>query len=106
VKHEYHLESFSIGKWMIILTGSLQYCQGFLDARKDYAPRNAYRLMRSDGRIMEEIRARDDVNIGMVAGWPTAEQYETAAAKAMDRAKAIRERDELSRRRDKEKGKE
>ena len=63
MKHEYHLESFAIGKWLKILQGSLQYCQGFLDARKDYAPRNAYRLMRSDGRVMEEVPAREDVNI-------------------------------------------
>lgn len=92
MKHEYHLESFAIGKWLKILQGSLQYCQGFLDARKDYAPRNAYRLMRSDGRVMEEVPARDDVNIGQIAGWPSAEQYESAANKALERAKAIRER--------------
>ena len=92
MKHEYHLESFAIGKWLKILQGSLQYCQGFLDARKDYAPRNAYRLMRSDGRVMEEVPSREDVNIGQIAGWPTAVQYETAANKALERAKAIRER--------------
>lgn len=92
MKHEYHLEAFTIGKWIKILQGSMQYCQGFLDARKDYAPRSAYRLMRSDGKIMEEIPAREDVNIGQIAGWPTAEQYEVAASKAFDRAKAIRER--------------
>lgn len=91
MKHEYRIESFS-GQWYKILQGSMQYCQGFLDARKDYAPRLAYRLMRSDGRIMEEVPARDDVNIGQIAGWPTAEQYEHAAHKALDRAKAIRER--------------
>jgi hypothetical protein len=92
MKHEYHLESFALGKWLKILQGSLQYCQGFLDARKDYAPRNAYRLMRSDGRVMEDVPARDDVNIGQIAGWPSAEQYESAANKALERAKAIRER--------------
>ena len=92
MKHEYHLESFAIGKWLKIMQGSLQYCQGFLDARKDYAPRNAYRLMRSDGRVMEEVPAREDVNIGQIAGWPSAEQYEAAANKALERAKAIRER--------------
>lgn len=92
MKHEYHLESFAIGEWLKILQGSLQYCQGFLDARKDYAPRNAYRLMRSDGRVMEEVPAREDVDIGQIAGWPTAVQYEMAANKALERAKAIRER--------------
>lgn len=92
MKHEYQLESFAIGKWLKILQGSMQYCQGFLDARKDYAPRNAYRLVRSDGKIMEEVAAREDVNIGQIAGWPTAAQYESAANKALERAKAIRER--------------
>lgn len=89
MKHEYHLESFAIGKWLKILQGSLQYCQGFLDARKDYAPRTAYRLMRSDGRVMEEVAAREDVNIGQIAGWPSAEQYESAANKALERAMAL-----------------
>ncbi len=92
MKHEYHLKSFACGKWLKILQGSLQYCQGFLDARKDHAPRLAYRLMRSDGRIMEEVAAREDVNIGQIAGWPSAEQYEAAAAKALEHAKAIRQR--------------
>jgi len=99
MKHEYHLESFACDKWLKILQGSLQYCQGFLDARKDYAPRNAYRLMRSDGRVMEEVPAREDVSIGMVAGWPTAAQYETAANKALERAKAIREQNERNEKR-------
>ena len=91
MKHEYHLESFAIGKWQKIIPGSLQYCQGFLDARKDYSPRNAYRIMRSDGRVIDEVPESEDVNIGQIAGWPTAEQYESAANKALERAKAIRE---------------
>lgn len=92
MKHTYHLETFAIGKWLKIISGSLQYCQGYLDARKDYAPRLAYQLTRSDGKIIEALEARDDVSIGQVAGWPTAEQYEIAANKALDRAKAIRAR--------------
>ena len=51
MKFDYHLETFTIGKWLKILQGPMHYCQGFLDARKDYAPRLAYRLMRSDGKI-------------------------------------------------------
>ena len=90
MKYEYHLESFAIDRWCKILQGSLQYCQGFLDARKDYAPHSAYRLMRSDGRVVEAVAPRVDVCIGQVAGWPTAEQYEYAANKALERAKAIR----------------
>ena len=92
MKYEYHIESFAVGEWLKIKQGSLQYCQGYMDAHKGHAPRNAYRLMRSDGRVIEEIMAREDVCIGMVAGWPTAEQYEAAASRALAVAKAIRER--------------
>jgi len=90
MKYDYHLETFSRDKWIAMLHGSMQYCQGFLDARKDYSPSNAYRLMRSDGKMMERVLAREDVCIGQVAGWPTAEQYERAANKALERAKVIR----------------
>lgn len=90
MKHEYHIETLAIGQWLKIKRGSLGYCQGYLDARKDASPRNAYRLMRSDGRVMEEVPARADVSIGQVAGWPTAEQYEAAARRALENAKAIR----------------
>ena len=48
--------------------------------------------MRSDGRIIEEVAASDDVSIGQIAGWPTAEQYEKAASMALELAKAIREK--------------
>jgi len=89
--HTYTLETYDLDRWMKILSGNMHYLQGFLDARADYAPRLAYRIMRSDGKVIEQIDAREDVNIGQVAGWPTAAQYERAAEKAMERAKAIRE---------------
>ena len=92
MKHGYRIETFYIGQWLKILTGSLQYCQGYLDARKDHSPRNAYRLIRDDCRIMEELEAREDVSIGQIAGWPTAEQYEQAADRALEMAAKIRER--------------
>jgi hypothetical protein len=97
--YTYHLESFYIGKWLKILQGSMQYCQGFLDARKDYAPRNAYRLVRSDGKIMEEVAAREEVNIGQIAGWPAAEQYEVAGNRALEMARKIREQEQNNGRR-------
>lgn len=92
--HTYKLESNYLGEWRKLKEGSLQYLQGYLDARKDASPRLAYRLMRSDGKVMEEVAAREDVSIGMVAGWPTAAQYERAAERALEKAKAIREREE------------
>jgi hypothetical protein len=98
MKHTYTLECNS-GKWYKLFEGSLQFLQGYLDARKDSSPRLAYRIMRSDGRVMEEVGAREDVSIGQVAGWPTAEQYERAAARALERAKVIREHNERNSRR-------
>ena len=92
MSYDYQIETFAIGKWLRIVTGSREYCRGYLNARQDLSPRLAYRLMRSDGLIVDEYAARDDVSVGMVAGFPTAEQYEHAAQKALDMAKAIRER--------------
>lgn len=99
MKYEYYLETFSREKWLKILTGTMHYCQGFLDAKKDYAPHNAHRLMRSDGKIIEEVAANDEVNLGQIAGWPTAEQYEFAANNALACAKSIRDRTLLNNRR-------
>jgi hypothetical protein len=90
MKHEYRLESFYLDKWVTLKKSSLSYLQGYLDARKDASPRLAYRIIRSDGKIIEEIAAREDVSVGMIAGWPTAEQYEHAAKRALDKAEAIR----------------
>lgn len=92
--HTYKLESNYLGEWHKFKDGGLQYLQGYLDAHKDHSPRLAYRLMRSDGRVMEEVAAREDVSIGMVAGWPTAAQYERAAERALEKAKVIRERED------------
>jgi len=49
-------------------------------------------MVRSDGKIVDEVQAFDDVGIGQVAGWPTAEQYELAAERALEKAKKIREK--------------
>ena len=76
--------------WTKVVDESLQFCRGYMHAKRDYFPRLAHRLVRSDGKIIEEFSAHDEVGIGMVAGWPSAEQYERAAAKAMDRADVIR----------------
>ncbi len=49
------------------------------------------RLVRSDGKIVHEIKADADVNVGMIASWPTPEQYEAAAESALKQAARIRE---------------
>jgi ferritin-like metal-binding protein YciE len=75
-----------------IKESSLQYLQGYLDARKDASPRPAYRIIRSDNKVMEETADIGHLSIGQVAGWATAEQYEIAAQKALAQAAAIRAR--------------
>ena len=93
MKYEYHLECWHLEKWLRFKSHlGLQYAQGWLDARKEMSPRLHTRLVRSDGKIMEEIPERKEVSIGQVAGWPTAEQYERAAAEALERARVIREK--------------
>jgi hypothetical protein len=100
MKYEYKLETFYLGQWTRIASAGKEYLRGYLAARKDEAPRLAYRILRSDGKVIDEIPAREDVSVGMVAGWPTPEQYEQAAGRAIERAQSIRRRkDEDERRR-------
>ena len=65
---------------------------------KGEMPRVHLRMVRSDGKIIREITEHDDVGIGMIAGFPTAEQYERAAERALERAKKIRDNQEKNRR--------
>lgn len=81
MSHTYQIDTFYNGSWVKLRQAPMQYCLGFLDARKDYSPRNAYRITRSDGKVVSEIKELEDVSIGQVAGWPTAAQYERAAEK-------------------------
>lgn len=90
MKHSYKLEC-EAGKWYSLFEGGLQFLQGYLDAKKIMSPRLAHRIVRSDGKVIEEVAAREDVSVGMIAGFPTAEQYERAGSKAFDMARAIRE---------------
>ena len=96
--HTYYFESFYCGAWIRLLSDSLHFLRGYLHAKRDHSPRLAYRIVRGDGKIIDEVTAREDVSIGLVAGWPTPEQYEQAAAKALEMAKAIREREKAQNR--------
>lgn len=75
---------------MTLFSDNLNFCKGYLHAKVNEAPRSAYRIERSDGVIVEQHPAKDGVSIGMIAGYPTAEQYERAAANALDKAAIIR----------------
>jgi hypothetical protein len=91
-QYTYSIQCKYLDKWnSFILDTSLQYCRGYMDALEGQQPRNSLRLIRSDGKVIREISEYDDVSIGMIAGWPTAEQYERAAERALERARKIRE---------------
>ena len=91
VGREYRVQSLFMGQWVNITRGPLMFCRGYLDAKSEHSPMLAHRILRSDGKVVEELEAEEDVSVGMIAGWPTAGQYEAAAQRALDKAKAIRE---------------
>jgi hypothetical protein len=90
--HTYHIECPLGDGWNPFVRGrSKGYCEGYMDAMRGQAPRSHLRMVRSDGKIVDEVPPWDDVMIGQVAGWPSAEHYERAARRAMERAEKIRE---------------
>jgi hypothetical protein len=89
-KYTYKIEYLYCNNWRKVFEAPFHYCLGYIYAIKNYSPRNAHRVIRSDGLVMDEVNQSDDVGVGMVAGYPTAEQYEFAAEQALNRAKAIR----------------
>ncbi len=93
MKYTYSIETFYIDRWMTIVKDGRDVCLGYLRAVENRAPRNAHRLVRSDGKITQSLPAAEDVSIGQVAGHPTAEQYEAAAQRALDQAARIRRQD-------------
>ncbi len=83
------IESFIQDKWHAIHRDvSEEWALGYLARYKNECPRNAMRAIRN-GHVLDEAKANEDVSIGMVAGWPTPEQYRAAAARAITKAEAI-----------------
>ena len=80
------------GQWHTIKDGNLHYLQGYFDAIANQSPRLAHQIVSPKGKVLDEMPERTDVSIGMVAGWPTAEQYEAAAKRALEKAASIRSR--------------
>jgi hypothetical protein len=89
-KYTYKVEVQTDGKWVYILDGSKDFCMGYLTRTVEYSPRLAMRVIRSDGKVIDSIEKSDEVQIGMVASWPTPEQYEAAARRALAAAEEIR----------------
>jgi len=88
----YNLECSFNGGWKAFIKGcSRQFGKGYIAAMRGEAPRLHIRLIDSTGKVVDELTGNDEVHIGQIAGWPTAEQYEAAAARALARAARIRE---------------
>ena len=86
--------------WRLLFEENRSFCAGFLAARRESpGPRLAARVVRSsDGKVVDEIGEKTEVDIGMIAGHPTAEQYEAAGNRALAIAAKIRERESRARR--------
>ena len=103
----WRIEVYAFGKWSTHTLCPRGYGEGYLDHHRDaHGPRCAMRLVDPAGRVRDEVKAVDTVSIGMIAGWPTAEQYEAAANVALERARLIRERRELELEREAERKRE
>jgi hypothetical protein len=86
----YNIQSHFLGEWRTIINGvSRDWALGYLNCYKYQAPREAMRVVDSSGKVTEEIAAQTEVAIGIGAGWPSAEQYRSAAARAIAKAEAI-----------------
>jgi len=80
------------GEWYPIVRGETQdFCMGYVLALRDAPPpRAARRVVRSDGKVIDQAEHDHRVALGMVAGFPTPEQYESAARDAIEKAAHIR----------------
>lgn len=95
-EYSYSIETFYINSWMKLFSESRDFCLGYLNRVKDFSPRNAYRLIRSDGKIIESVPENLEVSIGQIAGWPTSGQYKRAADNALKIAAEIEKRENKS----------
>jgi hypothetical protein len=69
---------------------SREYGMGYLQAHREApTPRLGMRLIREDGKVLDDVKACDEVRIGAVVGFPTWQQYARAAHVALIRAGQI-----------------
>ena len=93
-KHTYYLQALVSDRWVRV-RGEVPktYGEGFLAHHREApGPRCGMRLVRSDGRVVDEVPANEEASIGMVAGWPTAMQYLRAARRCVALAAKARVR--------------
>lgn len=89
-KYTYKVVVQVADQWIRIADASKDFCMGYMHRSSEYSPRLAMMVVRSDGKVIDSIERSDEVSIGMVASWPTPEQYEAAARRAMSTAEEIR----------------
>lgn len=91
-RHTYRLEVDDNGTWVPLTGGACgrEFGIGYVFAcRERPGPKLGIRLTRGDGKVVEEAPGTTEASIGLVAGFPTAEQYRRAAARCIARAEAI-----------------
>jgi len=93
-KHTYTLQVRYNGEWTAFPGGGCgrEFGIGYVFAcRERPGPRSGIRLVRDDGRVIEEAPELTEASIGLVVGFPSAEQYRAAAARCIARAEQIEE---------------
>ena len=92
MRYAYWIEVQDGDQWVRLFGGvGLEWGRGYLaHQRHAPSPRLALRLVRSDGRVMDEAPGIEEASIGMVAGWPTADQYRRAAERCLQLALSAR----------------
>lgn len=102
-KYTYQIESFWNEEWWKVISGPKTFLEGYLFAVRDMmkGPRNEYRLLRIDkesgeAKVIEELSAQPEAWLGMVAGWPTPQQYRAAAQRALDSAERVEKQREYN----------
>ena len=97
MKYTYRIEVHDGAKWVgcpTLRDVAKTWGEGWIaHHRESRGPRPGLRLVRDDGRVMDEAPTLTEASIGMIAGFPTAQQYEDAAERCLEQARLIRERE-------------
>ena len=91
--YRFHVQDHS-GRWTETF-GEVSRSEGagyLMCHRECPSPRLPVRLVRSDGRVVDESPGREGASLGAGVGFPEASTYLFAAAKAIEAAVAIQER--------------
>jgi hypothetical protein len=94
-KYTYAVEAEWLEGWRPIIDAETRdFCRGYVASHRHHpGPRVTVRTVRSDGMVFDCAPGEERASLGMVAGFPTAEQYERAAERALASAAEVRERE-------------